>query len=149
MHEIIEARMTDKIRSELRDARRNPDPAAAAAAEELIMAPAYVRAPVEALDFALETVDPRGAEETWRDMIRLQDSGAYPAAFASIRIPVLMLHGDFDPHPGDLIRESLRRHIPHLEYRPLAECGHYPWLERTAAEPFYRAIGDWLAKTPP
>jgi pimeloyl-ACP methyl ester carboxylesterase len=104
-----------------------------------------VHAPVEALDFALEAVDLRGAEETWSDMLRLQDGGVYPAAFASIVVPVLMLHGDFDPHPGDLIRDSLRRQIPHLEHRELAHCGHYPWLERAAAEPFYQEISVWLA----
>lgn len=44
--------------------------------------------------------DLRAHTETWNDMIRLQEAGVYPAAFAAIRSPVLMLHGTYDPHPG-------------------------------------------------
>jgi pimeloyl-ACP methyl ester carboxylesterase len=55
-----------------------------------------------------ETVwlDARGHRESWDDMLRLQASGAYPAAFAAVTCPVLMLHGDADPHPGAMIRAS-------------------------------------------
>ena len=56
----------------------------------------------------------------------------YPAAFAAITCPVLMIHGEADPHPGRLTSEDLRRYIPHLEYQELPKCGHSPWLERQA-----------------
>ncbi len=46
----------------------------------------------------------KGHHESWSDMVRLQESGVFPARFASIRCPVLMLHGSYDPHPGALIR---------------------------------------------
>ncbi|MBK8979305.1 MAG: alpha/beta hydrolase [Planctomycetes bacterium] len=91
-------------------------------------------------------VDARGHGETWRDMLRLQRAGVYPRAFAAIRAPVLMLHGTEDPHPGALIRDGLRRFLPRLEYHALPHCGHEPWNERLAREPFLATLRDWLRR---
>lgn len=83
--------------------------------------------------------------QTWDDMLRLQREGLYPQAFAVVRVPVLMLHGDHDPHPGPMIRDSLTPYLPQLEYRELARCGHSPWTERFAREPFFAVLADWLS----
>ncbi len=88
--------------------------------------------------------DERACRETWDDELRLQADGTHPAAFSAIRSDVLMVHGDFDPHPGLMIRDSLRPHLPQLEYRELARCGHYPWLERHAREEFFTVVREWL-----
>jgi len=79
---------------------------------------------------------------TWDDMLRLQAEGRYPAAFASITAPVLMVHGADDPHPGAMIRDSLP--IPQLVYRELPRCGHYPWHERQARGDFVALVRDFL-----
>jgi pimeloyl-ACP methyl ester carboxylesterase len=97
-------------------------------------------------DLELDHCDARAHRETWDDMLRLQADGVYPAAFASITAPVLMLHGAVDPHPGALVRDSLLPWLPHLEYRELERCGHYPWLERHARDAFLELLGDWLAR---
>ncbi len=68
----------------------------------------------------------------------------YPAAFAQIEVPVLMLHGDHDPHPGRLIRDSLAPHLSQLEYVEFERCGHYLWLEKHAREPLFARLGAWL-----
>jgi pimeloyl-ACP methyl ester carboxylesterase len=94
----------------------------------------------------LPPFDGRAHEETWQDMLRCQADGLYPAAFAAITSPLLMLHGDHDPHPGAMIRDGLRRHIPHLQYHELARCGHEPWTERWARDEFYRALREWLSR---
>lgn len=91
-----------------------------------------------------EQVDARAQQETWDDMVRLQAEGIYPAAFGSIKSPVLMVHGNFDPHPGGLIRASLQAYLPQLQYRELAQCGHYPWLEKAAAGAFFSIVREWL-----
>ena len=88
--------------------------------------------------------DTRANQETWNDMLRLQAAGVYPAAFAAIRAPVLMLHGAYDPHPGTMIRDGLAPFIPQLEYREWERCGHYPWLEKHARDDFYRTLRAWL-----
>lgn len=90
------------------------------------------------------TPDAAGHEETWADTIRLQKEGIEPVRFAGITVPVLMLHGDRDPHPGTMIRDSLQPYIPQLAYIGIHDCGHVPWLERHGREPFYRSLRQWI-----
>lgn len=89
-------------------------------------------------------VDAAGHAETWADVLRLQEEGIEPAAFAAISCPVLMLHGDTDPHPGPSTFETLRRFVPNIEYREFAQCGHVPWMERWAREPFLTTLRSWV-----
>ena len=89
-------------------------------------------------------VDAVGHAETWADVLERQRAGVEPAAFAAITAPVLMLHGVDDPHPGAATRDTLRRFVPQLEYRAFDRCGHEPWLERHAREPFLAALRGWL-----
>jgi len=92
--------------------------------------------------------DERANAETWADMLRLQKEGVYPAAFAAIRSPVLMLHGAADPHPGRMILQSLRPWLPQIEYREWERCGHYPWRERAVREEFFAVLKTWLGAAP-
>jgi pimeloyl-ACP methyl ester carboxylesterase len=88
--------------------------------------------------------DAAGHAQSWADLMRLEDEGVYPAAFAKIDSPVLMMHGDFDSHPGRMIEASLRQYIGQLEYIEFEKCGHYPWLEKAAAKEFYEQLREWL-----
>jgi pimeloyl-ACP methyl ester carboxylesterase len=88
--------------------------------------------------------DAAGHEETWRDVLRLQAEGIEPRAFAAITAPARMFHGADDPHPGPMIRDALRRHVPHLGYVEFPRCGHSPWLERAAGTAFLAALAAWL-----
>ena len=92
--------------------------------------------------------DARGHEETWNDVLRRQNDGIEPQAFAAITAPVLMIHGDDDPHPGVTIRDTLRPLLPQLEYVGIARCGHLPWLEQDGREPCLRALRTWLRSAP-
>ncbi len=91
-------------------------------------------------------VDARGHEETWRDVLRLQSEGIEPASFARIRAPVLMVHGDHDPHPGTETAQTLGPYLPQLERIELARCGHEPWRERHARVELQRILLDWLRR---
>jgi pimeloyl-ACP methyl ester carboxylesterase len=91
-----------------------------------------------------EPLDVRAHKETWDDMMRLQSDGTYPKAFTGITSDVLMLHGNYDPHPGPMIHEYLRPFIRRLEYRELDRCGHSPWLERFARTEFFSTLKAWL-----
>ena len=88
--------------------------------------------------------DARAFEESWADMLRLQEEGVYPAAFSAIRCPVLMIHGAGDPHPGRMTRDLLGPFIPGLQYVELPECGHFPWMEKRAREKFLSLLSGWL-----
>lgn len=102
----------------------------------------------ELLDEANDDLPPdaRGYRETWQDVLRLQRDGVEPASFGAIRSPVLMLHGDDDPHPGTDICGTLKRVIPQIDYVGFARCGHIPWRERHARQAFLRALCDWLMR---
>ena len=60
----------------------------------------------------------------------------------SITCPVVAIHGDYDPHPGEGVNEPLTRELTDFRFFLLKKCGHRPWIERNAAEQFF----DILAK---
>lgn len=120
-----------------------PDPDARLRRISELLLPAYSCDLISA-DLENERVDARANLESWDDMLRLQAEGVYPRAFLGIAAPVLMMHGDRDPHPGPSTRDALLPFLPRLEYHELEKCGHYPWLEREAREPFYERLEEWL-----
>lgn len=96
-------------------------------------------------DSASEPFDMQAFTETWQDMLRCQESGLYPEAFVVIRSPVIMLHGDYDPMPGRMIRECLKPYLPQLEYLEFERCGHHPAVEKHVREDFFAVMQHWLA----
>lgn len=142
---LLDDRMTDDLRRQFeRLARDVPDPDARLARRGNLLLPLYS---YELGSAELQArCDARAHRETWDDMVRLQDEGVYPSAFASIESPVLMLHGAADPHPGRMIRDSLAPFLRRLEYIELQRCGHYPWLERHARDEFFSVLRGWLAR---
>ncbi len=139
----IAERMNDEIRARLKCTDQlDQDERLKASAEAMMPIYSY---DVRASPHEEDKVGARAHHETWDDMVRLQAEGIYPAAFATIKVPILMVHGTFDPHPGRLIFAGLRPYLPQLEYRELERCGHYPWLERAAAWAFFALVREWLA----
>lgn len=143
---IIDERMDDNLKRRVENlAEECPDPDERLRIYGNLMLPLYsYDAAVGELD--IEACDARGYDETWRDMLRLQHEAVYPAAFATIDAPVLMLHGTVDPHPGRLIRATLQPFIAQLEYREWERCGHYPWLEKSVRDEFFAVLREWLAE---
>jgi pimeloyl-ACP methyl ester carboxylesterase len=144
MQRTITERMNDEIRARLKYANQlDPDERLKASVEAVTPIYSYdlLASPHEE-----ETVDARAHQETWDDMLRMQTEGIYPAAFAAIKVPVLMVHGTFDPLPGRLILEGLQPYLPQLDYRELERCGHYPWLEKAAADTFFSLVREWLGR---
>src|SRR5262245_725665 len=143
LQKTISERMTDEIRARLKCADQLDE-------DERLRASVEAMMPIYSCDLLAsphedDKIDARAHHETWDDMLRLQAEGIYPAAFGAIKGPILMVHGTFDSLPGRLISEGLRQYLPQLEYRELARCGHYPWLERVAADKFFFLVREWLA----
>jgi pimeloyl-ACP methyl ester carboxylesterase len=148
MNSTIAGRMTDELRAQFdRLDHLGLSPAERHWAQHLVMRPTEVFADlgVDNDDIVDEPFDLRAWDETWTDMVRLQKRGDYPREFIRITCPVLMLHGTYDPHPGDAIRDSLRGVIPHLEYRAWDRCGHEPWSERYVRDEFLNVLRGWLS----
>jgi pimeloyl-ACP methyl ester carboxylesterase len=148
----LEATLAERLDAALLERLERLEAEVADPAEQLrrrfeLMAPLYRFEPVaEPADPQRPPFDLRAHTETWDDMLRLQAEGVYPAAFRAIRSPVLMIHGDYDPHPGTLIRASLEPFLPQLEYHELPRCGHQPWLEPGMRAAFFRLLRDWLRR---
>jgi len=149
MNRIVEERLDDELRSAL-ITLQDDVPDADERLERLgaLLQPLYT---VDPIGDGLGNVacDDRAFRETWDDMLRQQQAGVYPAKFAAIEVPVLMLHGAEDPHPGTMIRDSLRPYVPQLEYIQWSRCGHYPWIEREVHEVFFQILREWLAAHAP
>ena len=148
MREILDERIDDQLRRRLeRLPEEYSDPSERLRKRYELIKPLYSYAPVTSNQEELaEPFDMRAHEETWGDMVRLQDEGVYPAAFAAIKEPILMLHGGFDPHPGQMIRASLEPYLPQLEFREWERCGHSPWLERAVRDEFFAVLRKWLTR---
>jgi len=146
MHALIEERKDDALRRRLAVLEQEvADPDERLRQRGELLLPVYAADPLTT-DLESQPCDHQAHIETWRDMVRLQELGVYPAAFAAISAPVLMLHGADDPHPGAMIRDSLRPYLPQLEYREWQHCGHYPWLEKAVSEEFFTVLGEWLTQ---
>ncbi|ABS55345.1 alpha/beta hydrolase fold [Methanoregula boonei 6A8] len=57
-----------------------------------------------------------------------------------ITCPVLAIHGDYDPHPAEGVEVPLEKELKNFRFVLLPKCGHRPWVERNAAEEFYRIL---------
>jgi pimeloyl-ACP methyl ester carboxylesterase len=144
LHASCDARISDELRERLRRLDEEiSDPHRRLQALGDLLLPIYSCDPLTT-ELELTCCDARAHHETWNDMIRLQKEGVYPAAFARIPVPVLMLHGADDPHPGKRIRDGLAEVLPQLEYHSWERCGHYPWLERSARDAFFSRLIRWL-----
>jgi pimeloyl-ACP methyl ester carboxylesterase len=144
MQSTVAERMNDEMHARLKQADQfDPNARLKVSAEATALIYSY---DPRSFPHADDEIDARAHEETWDDMLRLQAEGIYPAAFAAIEVPVLMVHGSFDPHPGRLIAQTLRPYLPQLDYRELEHCGHYPWIERAAADAFSSLVRDWLGR---
>jgi pimeloyl-ACP methyl ester carboxylesterase len=148
--ETLEERTGDELRERLERLEDEiPDPDNRLKRRYDLLSPLYDYSPIcedEDGGEAAGPFDMRAHTETWTDMVRLQELGVYPAAFSAITSPVLMLHGSYDPHPGQMIRASLEQHIPHLEYREFGRCGHRPWAEKYCRDEFFSVVRDWLLR---
>jgi pimeloyl-ACP methyl ester carboxylesterase len=143
---ICEERMDDGLRRRLeRLPEEFPDP------DERLKVMGNLRLPLYSYELVstdqeVEACDARAHHETWQDMLRLQQEGVYPEAFAVINAPVIMLHGAADPHPGRMIWASLEPYLPQLEYCEWERCGHYPWLEKAVRDEFFAVLRGWLSQ---
>lgn len=113
--------------------------------DDLFAEAAAIYTHADALDpvtLDLETIACRYAQNgsVWSGAKALRESGELLAMGRTISCPVLAIHGDYDPHPPEGIREPLERVIRDFRFVMLERCGHYPWIERAAAEEFFALL---------
>lgn len=82
-------------------------------------------------------------QRVWEQAVELRRSGELLRCAATVQCPVTAIHGDFDPHPWQGVKEPLEKVLPSFEFVLLSNCGHKPWVERQACESFF----NFLVKT--
>ena len=80
----------------------------------------------------------------WQEAAELRRSHRLLQQAENIQCPVVAIHGDFDPHPAEGVREPLTAVLKSFRFVLLQKCGHRPWIERRAADEFYRILEEEL-----
>jgi len=76
----------------------------------------------------------------WDEACELRRNGVLTHMAHGVRCPVIAIHGDYDPHPAEGVREPLSRECPDFRFFLLKKCGHRPWVERFASEEFFEIL---------
>ncbi len=83
-------------------------------------------------------------KKVWEEAAYLRRSKKLLNMGKEIRCPVVAIHGDYDPHPFEGVKQSLSKVLDDFRFILLEYCGHYPWLERYASDEFYRLMEQEL-----
>lgn len=76
----------------------------------------------------------------WPEADALRNSGQLLELGTRIQCPVVAIHGDYDPHPPSGVKEPLARILKDFRFVLLDNCGHCPWIERSARDRFYTSL---------
>ncbi len=76
----------------------------------------------------------------WMEAQELRRSGGLRERIKGVRCDVTVLHGRQDPHPYQGVVEVLDEAGVKHDLILLEQCGHTPWEERYAAEPFFEQL---------
>jgi pimeloyl-ACP methyl ester carboxylesterase len=83
-------------------------------------------------------------QNVWEEAKKLRQSGKLLEMGEQIKCPVVAIHGDYDPHPFDGVEKPLSQIVKDFRFILLKNCGHYPWIERTAREMFFEILKEEL-----
>lgn len=76
--------------------------------------------------------------DIWSEASELRKSGKLLEYVKEVKCPVVAVHGDFDPHPADGVKEPLSSYLSNFRFNLIERCGHYPWMERYGKDILYK-----------
>ncbi|MTI68002.1 MAG: alpha/beta hydrolase [Firmicutes bacterium] len=74
------------------------------------------------------------------EISKLRENGELLDMGKNIECPVILIHGDYDPHPYCGVKKPLSRVIENYNFNLLDKCGHNPWNELYAKDKFYEIL---------
>jgi len=83
-------------------------------------------------------------QSVWQEAARLRDTNELINCADKIECPIVVFHGEFDPHPIDGVEKPLSERVKNAKIVRLQKCGHTPWKEVFAKDEFYRLLRDEL-----
>ena len=81
----------------------------------------------------------------WFEARSLRECGELLNFAGDIKCPVVVFHGDYDPHPLEGVKKPLSEKLEHFRFIKLKKCGHTPWHEKYARESFFDLLKNVLA----
>ena len=79
-------------------------------------------------------------QKVWKQASELRSSGKLLELGKRIQCPVVAIHGDYDPHPAEGVKEPLSLILKDFRFVLLGKCGHCPWFERNARDKFFSIL---------
>ncbi|MFC1962595.1 alpha/beta fold hydrolase [Chloroflexota bacterium] len=79
-------------------------------------------------------------KSVWAGAKNLRSSGQLLDLGRKISCPVVAIHGDYDPHPIEGVKDPLSSILKNFRFIILEKCGHYPWMERSVRDRFYAIL---------
>lgn len=70
----------------------------------------------------------------WEEAAALRKSGELLRQGRKLTMPVVVIHGEYDPHPLEGVIKPLEKVTSLQEVHILKKCGHTPWKEKYASE---------------
>jgi len=83
-------------------------------------------------------------QNVWQEADELRRSGKLLKLGEKIQCPVSAIHGDYDPHPFEGVKNPLSQAIKDFRFILLENCGHRPWIEQNAKDRFYKILKEEL-----
>ena len=83
-------------------------------------------------------------QKVWPEANELRKSGKLLQLGKQIICPVVAIHGDYDPHPPEGVKDPLSRILKNFRLVTLKNCGHEPWIEPYAKDKFYKVLKEEL-----
>lgn len=80
----------------------------------------------------------------WSEAHTMRKRGELYRIVKDIQCPVVAIHGDYDSHPIEGIRDSLGKVIENFKFYELKHCGHTPWKEVHARYKFFEILKSEL-----
>jgi pimeloyl-ACP methyl ester carboxylesterase len=76
----------------------------------------------------------------WEEASQLRRKGKLLEFGKGIHCQVTAIHGDYDPHPFEGVKEPLSKVLKNFRFFLLDKCGHQPWIERETRDKFYNLL---------
>jgi pimeloyl-ACP methyl ester carboxylesterase len=79
-------------------------------------------------------------QKVWVEAAIMRANGKLLELGKNIKCPIVVIHGDYDPHPFEGVKKPLQKVLENMEFILLKKCGHKPWVEKYAKKEFYKTL---------
>jgi pimeloyl-ACP methyl ester carboxylesterase len=83
----------------------------------------------------------------WSEATEMRKTGKLLEFVKEVKCPVIAIHGDFDPHPANGVKEPLTVSLSNFRFNLIERCGHYPWMEKYGKDILYKNFYKEMGST--